>query len=117
MDNTTPVAGKWAVIKTGGTYSADVRKIDRVTPKLLKLGGVWKYPKQVPHADAYACFDSQAEAEALRAKIAGIRGEFTKRSRSAHADYLARVDAAKAAGDAQLARAIADVLLPDATRS
>jgi hypothetical protein len=103
-------AGDWIILRN---WSLSVRKIQKVTPKLLKLGeGSSRYPTQVGRDDErIICVVPTREiAEQLRSAIAGIDGEYGRRLRAANGDRDARVRAAEEARQKAIARVLASAL-------
>lgn len=76
--------GQFVVVPGYSTFTAKVVKADAVTPKLIKSARSWG--KGFGHTDresAFAAYDSQEEAERLVSTIAGIRGEYQRRTNAA----------------------------------
>jgi hypothetical protein len=91
--------GDYAVIKWG--RGANVRQIEKVTPKLVKVRDSWG-TRQLKHADVYAVFADKADADRIMQSIDGVMGEHRRRVQAAIADRDLRVAAADAARDKQI---------------
>lgn len=105
-----PSAGEWLIIND---WDLRIRQIDKITPKLFKLGaGTSRYPTQIGRDDKkiVAVFPDQPSAEAARSAIAGVLGEYRRRCRTAQAVYDDAVNAARIARDRQTKRVVAQAI-------
>ena len=101
-------AGAWVVLRRWGL---DIRKIDKVTPKLFRLGdGSARYPTQIAHNDrSIVCFAPDAKtAERYRDSVREIDGEYNRRRRAADGDRNAIVAAAEEARQNAIAKLLSE---------
>lgn len=67
--------GQWCVCKGDTPFSVEVLKIDTVTPRYVKN----IHGRLALKTHVLAVFDTYPEAERLRSRVEGIRGEFNRR--------------------------------------
>lgn len=104
---TEPQVGEWIILRD---WSLSVRQVDKITPKLLKLGaGTQRYPSQVFRGDRkiIAVAPDRQIAERIRDGIGGIDGEYNRRRAAADEERSKRVQAADVARQEAIAKLVA----------